>query len=164
MRLTLDASVHLNALNPHEGGSIESQQLIAAIHGDIRLAHEIFVPMLLLVEVAASTARIFDDTDRGLEASEAIRHLPCQTFVPLDESLSNLSCELAATHRLRGADSIYGAVARRFDSLLVTRDREQLNRLGPSVRVCTPAAALEQLASVAETLPETAVDNTERQS
>ncbi len=53
MRFTIDASVHLNALNPHESGSVESQQLIAAIHGDTRgdtSSLEVFVPMLLLVE------------------------------------------------------------------------------------------------------------------
>lgn len=34
MKLTIDASVHLNALNSHEEGSSESRRLIEAIHGD----------------------------------------------------------------------------------------------------------------------------------
>ena len=149
MKVTIDASVHLNALNPHEDGSAESQLLIAAIHRvpteEGELPHEVVVPMLLLVEIAASTARVFDDGERGVGAADAVRQLPYQTWVALDETLTTEAAQLGADYRLRGADAVYGAVARRYDSTLVTLDRQQLDRLGSILRVCTPTEAIRQL-------------------
>lgn len=141
MRFTLDASVHLNALNPAEEGSAESQRLIELLHRNLvqeeGSSHEVFVPTLLLVEIAASAARVLDDTDRGLDAADGVRHLPHQTWIPLDDALSKAAAELGARHRLRGADAVYGAVAERFDSVLVTLDLQQLQRLKPALSVRT---------------------------
>jgi predicted nucleic acid-binding protein len=53
---------------------------------------------------------------------------------------------LAAAHRLRGADAVYLAVARRYGTTLVSRDDEQRTR-GAAVASCkTPEEALDGLA------------------
>ena len=44
-----------------------------------------------------------------------------------------------------GADAVYAAVARRHDATLVTRDREQLDRVPPTVPTVSPEDALSQL-------------------
>jgi len=139
---TIDASVHINALNPSEAGSEESQVLLERL---FRRPWPVVSPTLLLVEVAAAVTRAFDDAGRGLTVARAVRGLPGQVWVPLDDTLAEEAARLAAEHRLRGADAIYAAVARRYGATLVTRDRQQLERLRSSLSVLTPTEALERL-------------------
>lgn len=150
MRFTIDASVHLNALNPAEEGSAASQRFLARVHqppstGEASAPHAVFSPTLLIVEVAASVARVLDDAERGAQLSRAVRELPAQTWIPLDASLTEAAAEVAAQRRLRGADAVYAAVARRSESRLVTLDRQQLERLPPTVPTCRPDEALDLL-------------------
>lgn len=143
MIFVVDASVHLNALNPAEAGSAESQALLA------RLSEKpwpVFAPTLLLVEVAAAVARVFDDAARGVAMARAIHDLPGQIWVALDERLAEEAAHLAAEARLRGADAVYAAVARRYSAALVTLDRQQLQRLPPHCITLSPAQALARLA------------------
>lgn len=142
MRFTIDASVHINAVNRSEVGSTESRALLERLH---RHEHSVVLPTLLLVEVAAAAARALDDAALGIELAQSIYDLPGQTWAPLDESLAGEAARLGAEARLRGADAVYAAVARRFDTVLVTRDRQQLERLRPLLPTQTPAEALDQL-------------------
>jgi predicted nucleic acid-binding protein len=97
---------------------------------------------VLLVEVAAAVARVFDDTERGLTVARAVRDLPGQIWVPLDKSLADEAGRLAAERRVRGADAIYAAVAHRYGSSLITWDRQQLERLQSTLPVLTPTEVL----------------------
>ncbi|MDW8148244.1 MAG: PIN domain-containing protein [Roseiflexaceae bacterium] len=63
-------------------------------------------------------------------------------FHELDRALAHAAAELARTHRLRGADAVYAAVALQHGATLVSRDREHLNRLASIVPVLHPSAAL----------------------
>lgn len=139
---TIDASVYINALNPAEAGSPESQAFLERVH---RQGIRVFSPTLLLVELAAVVARVFNDTQRGIAYALAVRHLPGQVWLPLDRTLAEVALALAAEHRLRGADAVYTAVARQTGAILVTRDQQQLTRLPPSVRAMTPPEALDLL-------------------
>lgn len=138
---TIDASVHINALSPTEIGSSESQLFLK------RVSHRpwpVFSPTLLLVEVATAIARVFDDPEQGQNVAQAVRGLPGQMWISLDESLANEAVRLASEYRLRGADAVYAAVAQRYETVLVTRDRQQLERLRPALTVLTPAQASAQ--------------------
>lgn len=139
---TIDASVHINALNPLEEGSPESQAFLERVS---RRPWPVFSPTLLLVEVAAAIARIFDDTGQGLTMARSIRGLPGQMWIALDEALAEEATRLAAEYRVRGADAVYAAVAWRYGTTLVTRDRQQLQRLLPALPALTPAEALARL-------------------
>jgi predicted nucleic acid-binding protein len=143
---TIDVSVHLNALNPAEEGSVESQAFLEQVH---RRPWPVFSPTLLLVEVAAAVARVMDDAGQGIAMAQAIRGLPGQVWVPLDDSLAEEAFRLAAERRLRGADAVYTAVARHNGTTLVTRDRQQLERLRPALPALTPAEALARLTEMA---------------
>jgi predicted nucleic acid-binding protein len=156
VRFTIDASVHLNALAPAEEGSSASQEFLARVHRvspDAETSrqegasppNEVFSPTLLLVEVAAAVARVFDDTERGTQLAAAVRDLPAQSLLTLDRSLADEASAVAAERRLRGADAVYAAIARRSESLLVTRDRQQLERLPPAIPACPPEQALQIL-------------------
>ncbi|MBI4604546.1 MAG: PIN domain-containing protein [Planctomycetes bacterium] len=146
----MDASVHLNALNPAEGGSTQSQAFLDRLH---RRPWPVHSPTLLLVEIAGAVARVQDDAKRGVELSRAVEALPGQTWVPLDQALAEKAAGLASECRLRGADAVYASVALRHGSVLVTRDREQLERLPPLVVTMTPEQALERLEALETTSP-----------
>lgn len=139
---TIDASVHINALNPAEAGSAISQACLRRL---VERRQPVFSPTLLWVEVAAATARALDDSDLALELAQSVRALPGQVWVPLDDALAEEAAHLGATARLRGADAIYAAVARHFGATLITRDQQQIERLSALVRVLTPEEALTAL-------------------
>jgi predicted nucleic acid-binding protein len=141
LRYTVDASVFVNAFNPHEEGHAASLQILAAIQdrGD-----PMIVPTLLIAEVASAVARATDDSDGALQYANATAALPHLTLVSLTTTVARQAASLAATHRLRGADAVYVAVARRYATTLVSRDDEQRTR-GATVVVCqTPEEALER--------------------
>jgi predicted nucleic acid-binding protein len=139
---TIDASVYINALNPDEVGSAESQVFLARVH---QQGITVFSPTLLLVELAASVARVFNDTQQGVAYARSVQRLPGHTWLALDERLTEVALTLAAQHRLRGADAIYTAVAQETGAVLVTLDQQQLTRLPQTVRAVTPDEALAQL-------------------
>lgn len=144
VRYTVDASVFVNAVNPHEEGHAKSLQILAAIQerGD-----PVVVPTLLVLEIASALARATDDSAGALQYASATAALPHLTLVTLTPALARQAAELAATHRLRGADAVYLAVARRYGTTLVSRDEEQRAR-GSAVAPCqTPEEALGAQAS-----------------
>jgi predicted nucleic acid-binding protein len=140
--LTIDASVHMNALDPGEEGSAESQAFLDQVFGR---PWPVFSPTLLLVELAGTAARALDDDARGLAVAQAVHGLPGQVWVPLDEPLAEEAGQVAARFRLRDSDAVYAAVARRNGAILVTRDRQQLERLQGTQPVLSPAEARDWL-------------------
>jgi predicted nucleic acid-binding protein len=141
-RFTIDASVFVNAFNPHEEGHAESLAILTAIQerGD-----PVIVPTLLLPEIAAAVARASNDSDGALDYANATAGLSHLTLVTLTPTMARQAAELAATHRLRGADSIYVAVARRYGTTLVSRDEEQRSRGSVVVMCQRPEDALGDL-------------------
>jgi predicted nucleic acid-binding protein len=138
-RYTIDASVFVNAFNPHEDGHAESLQILTAV---LERGDPIIVPALLLPEMASAVARVTDDSVGALQYANATAALPHLTLVTLTPAMARQAAELASTHRLRGADAVYLAVARRYGTTLVSRDDEQRAR-GSAVAPCqTPEEAL----------------------
>jgi predicted nucleic acid-binding protein len=138
-RYTIDASVFVNAFNPHEDGHAGSLRILATVQerGD-----PVIVPTLLIPEVASAVARASDDSAGALQFANAMAALPHLTLVTLTPAMARQAAELAVTHRLRGADAVYLAVARRYGTTLVSRDPEQRTR-GSAVTPCqTPEEAL----------------------
>jgi predicted nucleic acid-binding protein len=135
----VDASVFVNAFNPHEDGHAASLAVIAAIQerGD-----PVIVPTLLITEIAAAVARSTDDSAGASDYANAAAALPHLTLVPLTAAVARQAAELAAEHRLRAADAVYVAVARRYGATVVTRDAEQRTRGAAVVPCVTPEDAL----------------------
>ena len=138
---TIDASVHINALNENEPESKDSQAFLARLERE-RLA--MICPALLVTEIAAALSRAFDDYEKSLAFALAVRDLPNLTLISLDEPLSITAAELAARQRLRAADAVYAAVAEQHQTTLVTNDRQQLERLSGVLPVVRPAQALAE--------------------
>jgi len=140
LRYTIDASVFVNAFNRHEEGHAKSLQILSAIQesGD-----PVIVPTLLVAEIASAVARATEDTAGALQYAMATAALPHLTLVALTAAVARQAADLAATHRLRGADAVYIAVARRYGTTIVSRDDEQRIR-GAAVVACqTPEEALQ---------------------
>jgi predicted nucleic acid-binding protein len=139
---TIDASVHVNAVNPAEAGTDTSQVFL-------RLLCQYQVPQvcptLLLAETAAAVARALDDAEYAIRLGMMMKNWPEHTLVPLDGALVDRAIHIAATARLRGADAVYAAVAEQYNATLVTLDRQQQERLPPIVRVISPADAIREL-------------------
>jgi predicted nucleic acid-binding protein len=66
------------------------------------------------------------------------------TLVFVDDVLAREAARLAAELRVRGADSVYIALARELGLPLVTWDVEQLQRAGPVVESYNPSELLGQ--------------------
>ena len=98
--------------------------------------------MLVLAEVAGAVARRTGLSELGTRAVTLVRHLPDARLVPVDAELAQLGARVAAQLRLRGADALYVALARRLGAPLVTWDQEQLERGRQLVTVLNPQEAL----------------------
>jgi predicted nucleic acid-binding protein len=68
-----------------------------------------------------------------------IRRLPSLSLALLDDALATRAAEIAMTHRLRGADAVYVAVAEAFNATLITWDTEMLERAAAVVPTVTPS-------------------------
>lgn len=126
---TLDASVFLNAFNPIEQGHPASRALFDRFRRD---GTPMVEPTLLLPETAAAVRRGTDAPDLARRFAAELGRAAGLFWVELDEKLAQQAAGIAADHALRGSDAVYAAVALRFGAVLVTLDRQQLERV-PSV-------------------------------
>jgi predicted nucleic acid-binding protein len=141
MNYTIDASVLVAAAHApdvHHATSLEFLRLLG------EQGVNLFCPTLVLAECSAAIAR---QTDRPILADRAvalIERLPKLLLIPLDISLARRAAQIAISHRLRGADSVYVAVAEEFGATLVTWDAEMLQRGSAAVPTLTPSAWVDR--------------------
>lgn len=140
--LTIDASVFLNSVNRREEGYRDSNRFMRWVHST---GQPVVAPNLLLVEVAAAIARGQGKPDRAERFVKTLHRMGHMTFVSMDESVMWESIDAAAHHLLRGSDAVYVAVARRYQSTLVTLDAEQRQRVEGVVQVQSPAELLSAM-------------------
>ncbi len=128
-----------------------SRFITADIHHDpsyrwlgeqVAQAEPVAAPLLVLAEVAGAVARRTGLSELGVHAVSLMQHLPNARLVAIDAELAQLGAQLAAELRLRGADALYVALARRLSVPLVTWDQEQRERGTYVVTALTPQEAL----------------------
>lgn len=137
--LTIDSSVFVSAARSGEVGNRESMAFLSWVR---RRRPRLFLPTLVMVEVAAALSRTGNTFDLARQYALSIGQLPNTALIPLDEGLAGQGAGLGARHKLRGADAVYVTTAALFSAELVTLDREQLERGGSIVRTLTPAGFL----------------------
>jgi len=129
----------VNAFNPYENGHANSLAFLEAVQ---KRGDPLIVPALILPEIAAAVARATGDSTGAWEFAQAAAGLSNVTLVSITPAVARLAAQLASDYRLRGADAVYVAVARRYATTLVSRDSEQRTR-GEAVVPCqTPEEAL----------------------
>jgi predicted nucleic acid-binding protein len=144
MPFAIDASVFLNAFLPAESGSETSKELLAQLQSQ---AIPIVAPVLLLPEIAAVLSRGQSNSELARQFAGSMQRLPHLILIPIDRTLARQALDIAATHRLRGSDAVYAAVAQRFACPLVTLDREQHDRAAGLLQTFYPANLLDFLNS-----------------
>ncbi|MBI2333256.1 MAG: type II toxin-antitoxin system VapC family toxin [Chloroflexi bacterium] len=131
MFIVVDASVWVARLVSgdifHEPVKVWMDEKLEA--GDIFLS-----PSLLLPEVGGAIGRRTTPI-LGLKAVEAIQSLPGLQLVEMEAALVREAAKLAAELGLRGADSMYVAVAARLDLPLLTLDVDQKEKARKRVKV-----------------------------
>jgi predicted nucleic acid-binding protein len=101
-----------------------------------RAAESTFIsPSLLLAEVAGALSRRTGDQALARRAVRRLESLPGLRLVEMDNSLLREAAALAAKLGLRGADSVYVAVAARLDLPLITLDTDQRERAGKQIHI-----------------------------
>jgi predicted nucleic acid-binding protein len=138
----VDASVFLNAFIQTETGSDTSREMLARLKSQ---AIPIVTPVLLLPETAAAISQGQNNPELARQFAGALQRLAHLFLIPLDQILAGQALELAATHRLRGSDAVYAAVAQRFACPLVTLDREQHDRVAGALQTFYPAELLSSM-------------------
>jgi predicted nucleic acid-binding protein len=76
-----------------------------------------------------------------------IRGFPRLGLVLIDDALADRAAEIAITCRLKGADSVYVAVAEAVGATVITWDTEMLVRAAAVVPTMTPADWLARQAA-----------------
>ena len=135
----VDASVWVSRFMRTDGHHDLSRQWLLGMFGQ---GETVFGPAVLLPEISGPIARISGQPGLAMRIVSIVQRSPNVTLVPVDDNFSRVSADLAAELRLRGADSLYVALARQLDVSLVTWDREQLERGSAAVDVFAPSAAL----------------------
>lgn len=137
-----DASVLVADARPQEPTHGEARTLLATLAADDQ---PVFLPIIVLAEVAAAIARGTGQPDQALRLIAALRQVPIFRFMPVDDDLGNLASDIAARHQIRGCDAVYVALAQQLDATLVTLDRQQRERVPPQIFARTPAQVLRDL-------------------
>jgi len=136
MSVTIDASVFVAAVRATEAQHAVSRSFLQRLDA---LQIAVYCPVLAVPESAAAIARRTGDVELAGEAMAIIETLPRLCFADLDLSAAKQAADIAITHRLRGADSVYVAVAHALGAELITWDAEMLERAAAVVPTMTPA-------------------------
>lgn len=133
--MVVDASVWIGVFRTGDAHHVASRAWMAT---QTRAGMALFAPLIALPEVAGPIARITGRRETGLRATRRLLETPGIRLVDLDRRLMSEALILAARLRLRGADAVYVAVARRFHVPLVTWDQQLAERAAPVVQVLHP--------------------------
>jgi hypothetical protein len=96
--LTIDSSVFVSAARQAEAGNTESASFLAWVRES---RPRLFLPTLLMAEVAAALSRTGSAAGLAQQYALAIGQLPNTVLVPLDEGLARQAAALGGQHKLR---------------------------------------------------------------
>jgi len=120
----LDASVWVARLVPQDAFHQTIKNWMA---GERTVGSQFISPSLLLAEVAGAISRR-TTAALGRKALKSLEAMPGLRIIAMQDVLLHEAAALAADLGLRGADSVYVAVARHLDVPLLTFDAEQRER------------------------------------
>jgi len=132
---TIDASVFIASARtqePHHLASVDFPDQLQAQQLGVRC------PSLLLPECSAAIARRTGNAALARRLVSIVKNFAGMRMVALSIPLAERAAQIAAVQRLRGADSVYVAVAEEFAATLVTWDGEMLQRGAAVVTTITP--------------------------
>jgi predicted nucleic acid-binding protein len=123
--MVIDASVWASSLLPADSNHDAARDWIGR---HLAAGGRLVAPVLLVVEIAATIARVTRSPTLAESAAAHLYAFERMRLAPLDQDLVEEATVLAARLGLRGVDAFYVATARRLGIPLVTLDAEQLTR------------------------------------
>ncbi len=139
--LTIDANVFAAAEIRSEPEYGPARRLIAVVLDQGLRLH---LPWLAVVEASVSIGRRLGSVAVASDIASAIADFPGVVLHPVGRDLALLAAAVGAECRLRGADSVYAAVAKRHGTVLITCDEELRQRTKGTVEALSPRAWIEQ--------------------
>ncbi len=146
----IDASVHVADARPDEPHHGQARALMDQLAAE---GHTVYLPVIVLAEVAAAISRGTGRSDLARRLVAVMQRVPHFEFVPVEDGLGQLAAEFAAQHQIPGCDA--GGLGCGRHGRLVTLDRQQRDldrqqrdRVPPSLVVCTPAEELAERGAV----------------
>jgi predicted nucleic acid-binding protein len=134
MRLVLDASVAVAAARAREPSHRAARALVAGI---LLGEHELIVPTIFSVEVAAALARVGEPLPAIRAYADALLGVAARV-TPLSPAAARRARETALRWRLRAADATYVSLAAWEQVPLYTLDREMRERGAGACEVVAP--------------------------
>lgn len=135
-QVVVDASIWVARLIPNDVNHAVSSKWLAGFRKSGGL---LITPSLMLPEVAGAVARRTGRPDLADEALEVLQKLGNLRIVAMNNRLIRDAASIAGKHALRGADSVYVALASALDVSLLSLDAEHASRGGKLVTVIDPA-------------------------
>ena len=135
MRYTVDASVFVASLIATDIHYAPSLAFPTGLRSGPDL---IYCPSLCPIEVASAVVRQTGDALLARSSARIVERFPRMSLVDLSLRRAKQACRLAAAHRLRGADTVYVAVAAEYGTTVITWDHEMLTRASAVVPARTP--------------------------
>jgi predicted nucleic acid-binding protein len=142
MNCTIDASVFVASVRLEEKHYAVSREFLQQAQMQ---AAGVFCPTLVLPECAAAIARPTSDSALAEKLITLVENFPNLRLIALESHLARRAAQIAIAHRLKGADSVYAAVAEASNATLITWDDEMLERSPAVVPTMTPSQWLEQM-------------------
>ena len=121
----VDASVYVALIRSEEEAH---EACWAWLNAAVSSGEEIIAPTLLVAEVGAAIARGVGQPTLAKRAVQQILSQAVIELLPVTCSLAERAAAIAIEHRIRGADAVYVALAEHSQDLLITLDRQQLER------------------------------------
>ena len=131
----IDASVYIALVNTREEHHASSW---AWFEQAKRSQQPIVAPVILLAEVAAALTRGIGDRTLAHRVVEQLKRSEAIELVPVTLGLAEQAATIAADHGIRGCDAVYVALAHQLADVLVTLDRQQLERAAAVVTAREP--------------------------
>lgn len=121
----MDASVYVTMLDANDP---EHTNCLAWFTAAATSDEPIVAPSLILSEVAAAISRGHSDAELAKAVVGALETSAIVSLVAVTSQLAKRAAIIAADQRVRGVDAVYLALAQQLNDVLVTLDRQQLQR------------------------------------
>ncbi len=131
----IDASVYVTLLDANDP---EQANCLAWFTAAATTDETIVAPSLILSEVAAVISRGRGDAELAKAVVRTLEESAVISLVAVTPQLAKSAAVIAADQRVRGADAIYLALAQQLGDVLVTLDRQQLQRGAAVVKTQHP--------------------------
>lgn len=139
--IVLDPSVLVASVSQMEDGHQVSRALMRQLAAS---PIQILMPVIGLPELASGLGRGRRSQPTAFRLLARFRETPNLHLRPVFEPLADAAAELALSHRIKGCDAVYVALAREMQIPLITLDQEQAKRAPVEVRALTPEQALAE--------------------